>query len=208
VSKRNSPGQLSLDFEAADAKALQLAVVGRIDALPVALYKPDPFSGGSIKTKPTLYKGVFYDSRTESKYALAWDLLGIRHKTEAEKFKDYEGKGFVPDFYLPDYNLWVEVASDAEISQAIKAPRCQALADATGQAVLLTKGFPGHWSEWPLVEGGIYLPHPHKLNPTTVAEHFPDLLRLKAFDKEAVRLAFATARKASFESADVPAMAA
>jgi len=209
VSKRNSPGQLPLDFEAAAAKALHLAVVGRIEGLPVELHKPAPYSGGDIKTKPTFYKGVWFDSRTEAKYALAWDLLGIRYKIEEEKYTDHEGRGFIPDFYLPDYQLWVEVASDRPEAQARKIPRCHALADATSQAVLLTKGFPAESDATPLCAGwGFHLPSPHRLNPAAVARHFPDLLRLKGFDQEAVAAAFAVARKFRFEAGDVPAAAA
>ena len=36
-----------------------------------------------------------------------------------------------------------------------------------------------------------------------MAEHFPDLMRLKAVDQEMAQRCFATARKASFEAAGV-----
>ena len=204
VSAKPSPGQLSLDLDAAAIKANLQAIEKRIENLPSALHIPTPYVVGDLKTKPTLYKGTWYDSRTEAKYALAWDLLGIRYKTEEEKFVDYEGRGFIPDFFLPDFGLWVEVASSDPGSQARKKPRCQALADTTGQPVLLTMGFPGHEATYPLLDGfGFHLPHPHRLNPETVAAHFPNLLRLKAVDQEMVQRCFATARKASFESAGV-----
>jgi len=202
VRKSISPGQLHFDFEAAAELKKTQDIQARINAIPLQMVQPSPYACGDVVTKPTWYRGVWFDSRVEAKYAMAWDLLGIRYKIEEEKFTDYNGKGFIPDFYLPDHRLWVEVTNDSPEAQARKVPRCQALADLTGQAVFLTKGFPPAEAEHPLCHGwGFYLPHPHTLNKATVAQHFPDLLRLKEIDADSQATSFAQARKARFEKA-------
>lgn len=64
----------------------------------------------SIPAIPTLYAGVLFRSRTEARWALFWDRLGIKW--------EYEPQGFVAAGvpYLPDFvvfpalgTLWVEI---------------------------------------------------------------------------------------------------
>lgn len=198
-----SPGQLDFDFAAAARRAKDLAVEKRIAALPPGVVKPAPYTGGHIVSQPTHYRGTWFDSRTEAKWPVAWDLLDLVWRTDPLKIVDYSGRGFIPDFYLPQIELFVEVASDDEHRQAVKAARCQALADSTGKAVFLTKGFPGPEAEYPLLDGwGFHLPHPHTLGPESVATYFPNLLRLKEMCVgTGVQQAFAAARKYRFEAA-------
>lgn len=203
MRKSISPGQLHFDFPAAEARARELEIEKRIAALPRELTRPEPFEGGSITSQPTPYRGTWFDSRTEAKWAVVWDLLAMEWRPDPIKIADYSGRGFIPDFYLPQLELYVEVASDDKHRQAVKTDRCKALADATGKAVFLTKGFPGPGADLPLLDGwGFYLPHPHTLGPDAVATHFPNLLRLKEMSLGAgVQQAFAAARKYRFEKA-------
>jgi len=82
-----------------------------------------------IKAKPTNYKNVLFRSRLEAKWAIFFDELGIKWEYEPE-YGDVEFGGFLiqykPDFYLPDYDLWIEVKakslrqlSDGEIRKIV-----------------------------------------------------------------------------------------
>jgi hypothetical protein len=82
-----------------------------------------------IKAKPTKYKNTLFRSRLEAKWAIFFDELGIKWKYEPE-FDYVEFGGFLipykPDFYLPDYDLWIEVKaksirqlSDGEIRKIV-----------------------------------------------------------------------------------------
>jgi hypothetical protein len=65
-----------------------------------------------IKAKRTWYKNEFFRSRLEARWAIFFDELGIKWRYEPE-YDDVEFGGFriyyKPDFYLADYELWVEV---------------------------------------------------------------------------------------------------
>jgi hypothetical protein len=65
-----------------------------------------------IKAKRTLYKNIMFKSRLEAKWAIFFDELGIKWQYEPE-YSDVECGCFriyyKPDFFLPDYELWVEV---------------------------------------------------------------------------------------------------
>ena len=76
-----------------------------------------------IKAIPTIYKGYKFRSRLEARWAVFFDAMGIEWEYEREGFvldrlaeKD-DGDGviyggnifYLPDFYLPKEDLWVEV---------------------------------------------------------------------------------------------------
>jgi hypothetical protein len=60
----------------------------------------------------TRYAGCHFRSRLEARYAVLFDKLDIRWQYEAEGFlvgEDDEKRPYLPDFWLPDDRLWVEV---------------------------------------------------------------------------------------------------
>ena len=70
-----------------------------------------------IKAIETTYKGYRFRSRTEARWAVFFDALGIRWEYEKEGFDLGEAGWYLPDFWLPDINTWVEVKPDtAKIS--------------------------------------------------------------------------------------------
>ncbi|MBU0482827.1 MAG: hypothetical protein KKG47_17170 [Proteobacteria bacterium] len=82
-----------------------------------------------IKAKPTKYNNTIFRSRLEVRWAIFFDELGIKWKYEPE-YDDVEFGGcrifYKPDFYLPDYDLWIEVKpssiihlSDGEIRKIV-----------------------------------------------------------------------------------------
>lgn len=60
----------------------------------------------AIKTR---YKGYAFRSRLEARWAIFFDHLGIKWEYEPEGFELGNGMRYLPDFWLPDFNLWVEV---------------------------------------------------------------------------------------------------
>src|SRR4030095_1003418 len=72
----------------------------------------------NIEAKPTNYQRHNFRSRLEARWAVFFDALKIRWRYEAAcfdlGFATINGKqthlgGYLPDFYLPDLETWVEV---------------------------------------------------------------------------------------------------
>lgn len=62
-----------------------------------------------IKPIETIYNGYKFRSRLEARWAVFFDSLGIRYEYEPEGFVLSDGTYYLPDFYLPDFDMWVEV---------------------------------------------------------------------------------------------------
>lgn len=62
----------------------------------------------SIKPIETVYNNYRFRSRLEARWAVLFDQLDITYQYEVEGF-DLGGDWYLPDFYLPDWNSWVEV---------------------------------------------------------------------------------------------------
>lgn len=56
----------------------------------------------------TRYAGCRFRSRLEARWAVFFDHLDIRWQYETEGYELSTGK-YLPDFYLPDFDQWVEV---------------------------------------------------------------------------------------------------
>ena len=65
----------------------------------------------------TEYKGYKFRSRLEARWAVFFDAMGVKWIYEPEGFKMYtdefpllpDGSYYLPDFYLPESDTWVEV---------------------------------------------------------------------------------------------------
>ena len=70
----------------------------------------------AIPAIPTLYAGVLFRSRTEARYALFWDRLGITWDYEPQGFVTTAGVPYLPDFAIfPALGrLWVEIKGSWE----------------------------------------------------------------------------------------------
>jgi hypothetical protein len=67
-----------------------------------------------IKAIQTEYNGIKFRSRLEAKWAVFFDTAKIRYEYEPEGYETEEGGKYLPDFYLPDFDLYVEVKRDTE----------------------------------------------------------------------------------------------
>jgi hypothetical protein len=63
------------------------------------------------KLKPieTVWDGHRFRSRLEARWAVFFDAAGIKYEYEPEGFELPSGRYYLPDFYLPEIDWWVEV---------------------------------------------------------------------------------------------------
>lgn len=66
-------------------------------------------TSNSIKPIETIYNGYYFRSRLEARWAVFFDTLGIQYEYEPEGFKLSDGTMYLPDFYLPAFNYYVEI---------------------------------------------------------------------------------------------------
>lgn len=93
-----------------------------------------------MKAIQTKYKGYHFRSRLEARWAVFFDALGLKWEYEPEGFDLGGGVRYLPDFWLPDLDMWVEVkAGQPTITEAQKA---KALTVQSNKAVFITCGSP------------------------------------------------------------------
>ena len=64
---------------------------------------------GEIKPIETFFKGDRFRSRLEARWAVFFDALGIEYNYEQQGYRMSNGDCYLPDFYLPNSNYYVEV---------------------------------------------------------------------------------------------------
>lgn len=62
-----------------------------------------------MKAIETVYKGYRFRSRLEARWAVFFDALEMRYTYEPEGFHIGKGVMYLPDFYLPDLDTWIEI---------------------------------------------------------------------------------------------------
>lgn len=62
-----------------------------------------------IKAIETIYNGYRFRSRLEARWAVFFDVAKIKYEYEPEGFRTNDGTMYLPDFYLPDLDAYVEV---------------------------------------------------------------------------------------------------
>ena len=64
----------------------------------------------ALKVIETEYNGYKFRSRLEARWAIFFDAAGIEYQYhQSEDFELEDGTKYLPDFYLPELNLWVEI---------------------------------------------------------------------------------------------------
>lgn len=96
-----------------------------------------------IRSIETRYNGYRFRSRTEARWAVFFDTLGIRYEYEKEGLSLPSGL-YLPDFWLGDWRVWLEIKGAEPTEEEVQL--CVELQEATGAAVLLATGAPGQ--EW------------------------------------------------------------
>lgn len=75
-------------------------------------------AGGSVRAIVTSYGGCRFRSRLEARWAVFFDALAVAWSYEPEGFELAGGRRYLPDFWLPELQLWLEVKGardDAEV---------------------------------------------------------------------------------------------
>lgn len=69
----------------------------------------------AIKPIETIYKGYRFRSRLEARWAVFFDNVMVEYEYEPEGFVLEDGTMYLPDFYLPEIDAYVEVKSAGAI---------------------------------------------------------------------------------------------
>lgn len=65
-----------------------------------------------MKAIDTEYNGYKFRSRLEARWAVFFDTLGVKYEYELQGFEFEDGTRYLPDFWLPEYKIWVEIKPD------------------------------------------------------------------------------------------------
>lgn len=96
----------------------------------------------ATKLKPieTMYNGYRFRSRLEARWAVFFDALGVEYEYEKEGYDLGEAGWYLPDFWLPQVDMWAEVKPGALTIDEER--KIDALVDGTGYVCLLLCGTP------------------------------------------------------------------
>jgi hypothetical protein len=142
-----------------------------------------------LKPIETRYDGYLFRSRLEARWAVFFDSLGIKYEYEKEGFDLGVAGWYLPDFFLPDYHVWVEIKGANPTDEEIT--KVQELVMTGGLPAFLFVGLP----RWDTVDLGEHVTEDGSYNfddikylsvngryiePITI----PDFLRIKAADPD------------------------
>ena len=136
-----------------------------------------------MKPIATRYKSYFFRSRLEARYAVMFDILGIRWDYEPEGYELDGGVRYLPDFMLPEIGIWVEIKG--QDPTPVELGKMVALCTGLDQDGLLISGPPG-------VEKVSFISRKGELVKTTITDYF----RVKPI---IYRAAMEAARSSRFE---------
>lgn len=88
---------------------------------------------------PTYYEGHIFRSRTEARWAVFLDAIGVPWEYEREGF-DIDGVRYLPDFRLPTLGAFLEVKGAYPTPS--EREKCSWLAEATKDVALIVWGEP------------------------------------------------------------------
>lgn len=94
--------------------------------------------GGPVRSIPTVYKGIEFRSKLEATSAALLDRAEIEWMYEEEGF-DLSGVWYLPDFYLPDNRMVLEVKGLLDARSETKVTRLAAACNPLGINVMLLK---------------------------------------------------------------------
>ena len=105
--------------------------------------------GQNIKAIQTYYNGYHFRSRTEARWAVFFDNANIRYQYEPEGYELSDGTKYLPDFYLSDFGIFVEIKpllkgvepDEMQATYRKQEELCRKFRDEVG-SILLMRGVP------------------------------------------------------------------
>lgn len=91
-----------------------------------------------IEAIETSYKNYRFRSRLEARWAIFFDALKLDWAYEPEGFKIEGGKGYLPDFYFPKHDVYIEIKPLTVNHRELKKP--VSLAFGNGKAIAIVAG--------------------------------------------------------------------
>lgn len=67
-----------------------------------------------IQAIETVYNGYRFRSRLEARWAVFFDAAGIMYEYEPEGYRMSDGTMYLPDFFLPEFNIYVEIKASRD----------------------------------------------------------------------------------------------
>lgn len=112
-----------------------------------------------IKPIETRYKGYRFRSRLEARWAVFFDALNMRWEYEKEGFVLHTGERYLPDFWLPEIKLWIEVKGELDWHKKTtesgytyyvspQLDKCETFRDSQEWPVACIVGTPGEERIW------------------------------------------------------------
>jgi hypothetical protein len=84
-----------------------------------------------------------YRSRTEARWAIFFETLGVDFAYEPERIRLSSGESYLPDFHLPQFKAYLEIKANNDAIVTAECARARRLAaDQPGQRVWLAAGAP------------------------------------------------------------------
>jgi len=105
-----------------------------------ALAGRDYLSVKHMEAVETVYDGRVFRSRTEALWAALFDALKVPYEHEPQAFQIDPDVWYLPDFWLPEQETWVEIKGDAPTP--LERSKAVGLYEATTKNVFVFCGFP------------------------------------------------------------------
>jgi hypothetical protein len=142
----------------------------------------------TYKPIETFYNGYRFRSRLEARWAVFFDAVGLKYLYEHEGF-DLDGDWYLPDFYLTDWDCYVEIKpimpewphfgkkrGTVVGKRNIEFIRCQKLSEGINKIVLFIGGIPGYYD----IDNGelsyeiaVFAPGPISIQESKKKPHVP-----------------------------------
>lgn len=87
----------------------------------------------------TVYKGYRFRSRLEARWAVFFDAMGMPYQYEKEGYDLKEAGWYLPDFWLPEQNCFIEIRPAVKF---VYDTKCAALSYLSNETVLYIAGEP------------------------------------------------------------------
>lgn len=114
-----------------------------------------------IKAIETEYDGYKFRSRLEARWAVFFNAAKIHYDYEPEGYEIGDGEKYLPDFYLPQFQIFVEIKPVGleKNAQEKAEEKCRKFRTQTGKAIFITYGDPahngwGHFFGWDSCDSG------------------------------------------------------